>query len=499
MLVAAWSSQRRALTIVLALLCAGLPWLQPRLAFASLSPWSPRPVVPEFLWSTPEGLLAVEPGRGERSLVTLDRRRLTPTHDEEAADGLALETSFSLIPAEKRAGTVRTLFVGQLTPARARTLARLGQLDLERTAPWHAAMPLIEPYLFAGEGEPPGRILPPAAARARLSEGAYDWVIAAGIRGPIVSWRSEANELWSEVDAPRLTDLELPAGTVGTSWTPMNARVAQGVELGQMLVAFGALDQPAFGLARGEFGELALPLFELERWDGPCPLTQLVTLPQLRAFEFERAFSAGLVSRSSPPFARGLALHFAAQVLSSPYETRAQQIELEEEALRAFREAVPPPGALDPLTRALWEALAWLCLEKRQPEFALVYLEPVADRFRPWPALERSLARAFLEVLEPETALAYAERALVALPEDFELLIDAARAGLELGGRERAAPFLERALALEPTREDRVRTLGFLLHEAGDGRGRALLEALLQRHPEDEELLRVLASGPTPP
>ena len=138
-------------------------------------------------------------------------------------------------------------------------------------------------------------------------------------------------------------------------------------------------------------------------------------MPQLRTFLQQRTWTTSLEC-ATPELTRGLALHFAAQQLSSPYETRAQQIELEEEALRAFFAAAPAAGKLDPFTRVLWEALAWLCMEKRMPEHALVYLEPMAERFAPWPALDRAVARAYLEVLEPATARRFLERARQALP-----------------------------------------------------------------------------------
>lgn len=498
LLIVAFGQARRAAWITAALACAALPWIRPRLAFASLSPWSARQIEAELVWPTPEGLLCVEPGRGGIPIVTLDRRRLTPNVDEQPGDALALQSSFELLAPEKRAGTVRTLFIGQLTPARARVLNALGDLALERSAPWHAAMPILEQFLFAGEAPPPGTILPPAAARARLAEGGYDWVVACGIRGPIVSWKSEARELWGGVDAPRLTELDLPAGTLGVAWTPADSSVGRGIELSPLLLAFDELERPSYGLVRGASAPGRLPLFELADWDGPSVRANLARMPQLRAFELERAWAAGLRSDAHPSLARGLAGHYAAQTLSSPYETRAQQVELDEEALRAFFEAVPQAGQLDRLSAALWEALAWLFFEKRLPEYALVYLEPVAERFAPWPALERCLVRAYREVLEPATALEFAERVLAAFPEDFELLIEASQAAREAGLPERSGPFLERALTLKPGRLDQVRSLGLELIQVGDERGRPLLEAVRGEHPEDEEVLRALSAGPWP-
>jgi hypothetical protein len=496
LLIAAFGTTRRVAWIAAALGSAALPWLRPHLAFANLSPWSARQIEAELLWPTPEGLLCVEPGRGGIPLLTLDRRRLTPDIDELAGDALALRSSFELLAPETRKGRVRTLFIGQLTPARARVLGTLGDLALERTAPWHRAMPILEQHLFAGEEPPIGTILPPSAARARLAAGEYDWVVACGIRGPILCWKSEARELWGGVDAPRFCALELPAGTLGVAWVPADSSVGRGVTLGPLLMAFDGLERPCFGLVRGAHGKGPLPLFELDSWNGPSVRGNLARLPQLRAFELERAWAEGLRADGHASLARGLARHFAAQTLSSPYETRAQQVELDEEALRAFFEAVPPAGELDLLSATLWEALARLFFEKRQPEYALVYLEPVAQRFAPWPALERCLVRAYREVLEPEVALAYAERVFGAYPDDFELLIEASQAAREAGTPERGQPFLERAVALQPSHLDQIRALGLELVEAGDERGRGLLEAVRRENPEDEEVLRALSEGP---
>ena len=203
---------------------------------------------------------------------------------------------------------------------------------------------------------------------------------------------------------------------------------------------------------------------------------------------------------------RGLALHFAAQKLSSPYETRPQQIELEEDELRAYLAALPPAGAsarasepLDPFTRELWESLAWLMTEKRLPDLALVYLEPVAERYAPWPALDRALGRAYRELLEPDSALPFLERALEQDRLDIGLLVECAQCARELGDPAQAAGFLERALAIQPGRFDIERALGLALIAAGDPRGRELVEGLLRQHPDDPELLESLGQGSAQP
>lgn len=500
LVVSATGEAARAAGCVAAVLLALVPWIRPRVALWSLSPWSPKPVRPELIWPTAEGLLTLEPAREGRLILTLDRKRLTPVAEEEEADERRLRLAWSLLPEEKRSGTVRALFVGQVTPPRARVLRSLGDLELERTAPWHAAMPVLEGRLFRGEERAPGRIVATAEARSRLGRGDYDWVVAAPPFGPIVTWKSEAREIWGSAEAPRLTSLELPEGTLGVAWLGGDSLAARGTEFDPLILTVERLESFSVGLVRGlELGahSAAGPTFRVAAHAGPRPASFLCTMPQLRTFLQQRTWTTSLEC-ATPELTRGLALHFAAQQLSSPYETRAQQIELEEEALRAFFAAAPAAGKLDPFTRVLWEALAWLCMEKRMPEHALVYLEPMAERFAPWPALDRAVARAYLEVLEPATARRFLERARQALPEDFELLLESARCAQALGDTAGAVAFLEQAYDLYPDRPEVERAVGLELMRCGDARGRKLLERRLAQDPDDKELEELLARPESP-
>ncbi len=499
--VAVTGTTARAAGCACALLVALVPWLRPRLVLWSLSPWSPKPVRPELVWPTAEGLLALESAREGRLVLTLDRKRLTPVAEEEEADERRLRLAWSLLPKKQQAGAVRALFVGQITPPRARVLASLGTLELDRTAPWHGAMAALEERLFRGAEPPPGRVVTAAEARAKLKRGDYHWVVAAPAFGPIVTWKSEAREIWGSAEAPRLTDLELPEGTLGIAWMGGDSLVARGTEFEPLILTVERLESFSVGLVRGlelGAGSAAGPTFRVAGHTGPRPAQILCTMPQLRAFRNERAWTASLRCDAAPELPRGLALHFGAQQLSSPYETRAQQIEIEEDALRAFFAAAPESGALDPLTRVLWEALAWLFTEKRMPEQSLVYLEPLAERFAPWPALDRAVARAYLEVLEPATALRFVERARLALPEDFELLLESARCAQELGDVPGAVAVLEQAYDLYPGRPDVERAVGLALMRCGDARGRKLLERRLAENPDDQELRELLARPQAP-
>jgi hypothetical protein len=486
----------RAASVALAAAVALLPWIRPRVVGWSFSPWAPQRIDPELVWPTPEGLLTVERARDGIRILTLDRRRLTPTGDEEEHDATQLSLAFALLPPERRAGPVRTLLIGQLTPARAAALASLGIAELDRSAPWHAAMERVEALLFEGGPVPAGRILAPGAARAGLGDGRYDWVVAPGATGPILSWRSESRALWGAVDAPRLTDLELDEGTVGVAWLTADSAGERGAELAPLLVGPGGLETLALGLVRGGPRDPAArtgPLLGVSSFRGPSPLDVLRTMPSQRAFDLQRAWTASLAPEPAPEIARALALHFAAQRLSSPFETRAQQIEIDEDALRAFFAAVPSEQAgLDAFTRSVWSALAHLVTEKRLPELALVYLEPVAERFAPWPELDRAVAIAYREVLDPAGAQPFLARARAAEPYDIGLLVESARCASDLGDTAGAVELMEQALALQPGRPDLERELGLLLVRAGEPRGQALLERWLGEHPDDPEVLEAL-------
>jgi tetratricopeptide (TPR) repeat protein len=506
-LVAAASLERgraRWASLALALAAIVLPWARPRLVLWSFSPWSATPITPELVFPTAEGLVTVEPARGGPLIATLDRRRLTPTSDEEAADEARLRAAFALL-ARERSRPVRTLLIGQLTPARLRVLRDLGELELERTASWFAAYAAVEERLFRGEEPPPGRVIPPGEARARIRSGEYDWIVVPPVHGPVLLWKSESRERWGSSQAPRLWSLEVPEGTLGVLWIAADSDAAR-AELGErVLLVQERFDQLALGVPVGTVRdrgaglpplfETGPPLFEpgLRSVLGILPLQRAMRLEAALTRRISRACEGGRLA----DLARGLALHFAAQETSSPYETRAQQVELDEEELRAFlaalqEQAPGPPGDLDPFTRELWEALAWLITEKRLPELAWAYLEPVAERHRPWPALDRALGRAYRELLEPEAALSFLERALAEQPYDIALLVECGEAARELGDPARAVEFLERALAIQPGRADLERALGLVLVEAGEARGRELLERLLRERPDDVELRSAL-------
>lgn len=493
-LVGLAAPRARLVALALAACVAFLPWIRARLVVWSFSPWAPSPVQPELVWPTAEGLLTVERARDGTRILTLDRRRLTPIADEEVAEERRLRHSFDLLSDEQRGRPVRALFLGQLTPVRLRVLRSLGTLELERSAPWHAAMPAVDELLFLGQPAPAVPIVTPSAARERLAEGAYDWVVAPATSGPIVTWKSEAREVWGSAEAPRLSALDLGGG-VGVAWIESDSLFRRGTELGPLMLELDRLEGFQLGLVRGTARLAPLesgPRFECALRAGPRPLEFLTSMPQQRRFELQRAWAASVVPDPAPELVRGLALHFGAQKLSNPYESRAAQVELDEDALRAFLKAVPAPGALDELSHELWSSLARLLTEKREPELVVVYVEPVAERFAPWPELDLAVAHAHRELLEPEEAVRFLQRARTARPLDLAILLESALCFEDLDDPRSAVELLEEARARGAGQPELERALGLALMRADDERGRAIVERFLKVYPEDEELLRAL-------
>lgn len=501
---------RPARTLALALAVALVPALRPRLLLWSFSPWSPIVVVPTLALPTGDGLLTVEPSRESR-ILTLDRRRLTPTAEEEPEDERRLRLAWALLGSPPAKPSVRALLVGQITPARAAVLRSLGPMELDRTAPWHAAMPAVEAELFRDQVPPPGRIVSPAAARLALKRGEYDWVVALPVRGPIVTWKSEARQIWGAADGPRMLDLALEEGTIGVAWLLSDTLIPRGASLAPLLLSPDRLDSLSLALVRGPMRAAERdrgPILRVDSLVAASPQRFTRTMPQQRPFPLAANWAASLLGEAdaasqggavASELVRGLALHFAAQRLSSPYETRADQVEVDEEALRAFFAAVPAPDKLDRVTTELWETLAWLFTEKRMPEETLVYLEPLADRFAPWPTLDLAVARAYREVLEPETALRFLQRARMVRPQQFEVLLEWARCAQDMGDAKTEAELLEQAQAQRPDQADLQRVLALAWFRSGDPRGRPALEAVLAANPEDEAVRRVLFGAPVLP
>jgi len=487
-------------------LAAALPFALPAPVTWFLSPWSRVPVEPAYVRPTALGIVAVETERRGDRVVTVDRRRVSPTSDEAELDRLCFLQSWRLLPPEVRAGEgPRVLFVGQLTPARARLLADLGPLRLERTAPWFDVLAPVEELVFEGE-RPPGARIAPHRARARIAAGEYDLVLVPPVHGPLVHPLSIYVTPYGIPPAPVLGGLEVPRGTIGVVWIDAGAPLAHRGLPPWLLLADDAFLRLTVGAVfADELGEHAdrpvlFPSGE------PAARSTAIELLRRRGSDRADAERLRLVERLARASAgtpmgdllHGLALHLRAQKPSSPWESLAQRIELTEDELRAY--ASTRAGARDdPFLRAHWEGVAWILTEKRRPDLVLAYLEPLSEG-APWERIDRAVARAYLEFDEPASALLHLERALEAQPLDLGLMAEVAACAVDAGRLDRATEALRAGLAIQPGRPDFERALGLALDRAGDPEGRRRLEAYLEAHPHDDEIRAFLAPvGPEPP
>lgn len=455
-------------------------------------PWRRAPVVPSFHLDTPEGLVTIERSEGGLEVVTLEGRELTPPTSAAPGERRRLELSFELLPLEWRVRGVRVLLVGQLTPGRALAMRGLGASTIDRTGSWAAAMPVLERELFGETELPPGRILPLARARAALAAGRYDLVVVPDVAG----------------DAPATSNLASPADTAVAVWLDASADLRQR-HLGEVWVTTRDLVGLHLGIVHGGSREHLDPTVRGTPRAYPVGAVRRRGTPLARLLQrrFRREFTAlqavterlaeGAPQGPARLFTEGLARHYAAQHHSSPFETPAERVELDPDALDLWSEAaragVPDAALVDVL-----ETLAAVLVGKRRPDTILAVLGPIAKVSWPWPALEDALAYAELELLEPSAAAARLERLVVegfATPERLALLADARLQTRDPAG---AAKALWRALELGPDDREVRRRLAIALARAGDPEAGPMLRDLLLEEPGDEELRLYLAPGPYP-
>lgn len=233
----------------------------------------------------------------------------------------------------------------------------------------------------------------------------------------------------------------------------------------------------------------------------PAPWQRL----RVRPFERETAAVAAALRRLAEgargsdreQLTEGLARLAAVQVRSSPFETKAQQTEVDPQGLQLLRDAALATEP-DLYLRELWSSLAWLLAEKREIELMEECLAPLAQRWGPWWQLELALARADLEALDPEAAAEHLLRATGERPLDLDLRLSLAEA-LSMAGRPaQAVEHLRVVDRAQPGRRDVRRLLAMELARAGDPAAAALLEELLREDPGDDELRRFQGEGPFP-
>ena len=452
-------------------------------------PWRERAIAPLYTLETPEGLLAIDVSDGGLEQVTLDGRELTPPTVRAALDARAIELSFALLPGEALSKeALRVLFVGQLTPGRALALERLGATVVDRTGAWHRAMPVLEQRLFRGAPSVEGRVLSLSEARGELASGVYDLVLVFAAPG----------------EAPATKNLASPRGTTTVVWLPGASDVAAR-HLGEVLVATD-LEELLVAVARGERrSDVALPGAPAFLPAGPraqalSPRAWLGLQRHERDQLTRMRLGARLAGARQPPAAaaRALALHFTAQRHSSPYESRARRVELDESAMEAISEAAREPG-LDSLDVDLTEGLAQVLVAKRWADEVQRHLAAPAERHAPWGMLEQALAHADLEALDPAAAIERMRRLATAVPGDAETLALLAEAYYQAERHAEAAETYLAALDVAPGAHELERRLAMALVRASDPMGADLVTELLREEPEDEELRLYLDATSLPP
>ena len=475
----------------------------PRLAVWPFSPWYIVPIEPLLAVPDPLGMMTVEPERGGARIVTLDRQLVTPTARKEEVDQRRIEWSWMLLPDELRAAQPRVLFVGQMTPPRARVLRGLGAMRLERTVPWHGSVAALEEVLFEDEDAPPGARIEPREALKRIREGAYDLVLCTPIQGPLLRPKSAYVLPWGIPRAPSLQNLSVPEGTRAVVWVDAGADLS-GRELPERaILAAKHFDDLSvgflFGFDEARRSESTPAIFATgtPSDDGELGWNLLQRLADRRAMVrladwTARLAAANEADSSASKLASGLEVHYAAQAVSSPWQDYSSQIEIEEDELRLLYEAAAE-GPLDPFTRALWEDLALLLAEKRRIDMILVYLEPLMEQYGPWDTLERAVAYAYGEFNMPDEAIAVLEGILDRQPYQIDLLLEGAKFAAAKGDRDQRQGFIDRALAIQPEHfKGRLAQVELWL-DAEDPRGEELLAELQALDPENDDLALMLA------
>jgi hypothetical protein len=457
-----------------------LVWLAPRPRVLPLSPW--EIVQPKALWlrDTAEGLLTVELDHNGSKVVTLDRHRVTPLPEEDAIE----EHCF-----ERLRGHEYIQFVGQLTPSRAAALRNAGVQAVDRAAAWWRWSTDIEALLFGDSPRPDGEFLDTQFAVSEVESRQYAHFAFAT---PGSSPRNTTFD--SDLEGrPLLVWLDAASDIAHRDWGWENVMLGcDGV--GQLRIGIVNPSRPFGPTLTGTYA-------------GGAPLSAAKPLASLMKPQFERAFEN--MARTTERLARaargteheqlmsGLALHYAAQVESSPFETPAEQIELDEHALELMRDAALAREP-DSFLRELWNGLARTLVGKRDVERIDRHLKPLAERWAPWPELEGALAIADLEMLEPASAARRLAIAIADAPRDADLRLLRARALVLANEPALAVNELTAAVEIAPSRRDLKRELAMARVRAGDPAGKAAVEDLLREDSKDEELKLFLGPGPLP-
>lgn len=482
---------------------AAVPFAQLGLSFAALAPalvlspaavplqhWTRFPVAPRLVFESPEGLFLVRPGANPGvEEVVLDGRPIAPSPEAAPADRARLELALSLLGDGARARGPRVLLVGQLTPGRALVFARAGVVHLERTAAWWRVMERLEAALFADTPELTpaalglaGGVVDPAAAAGKLERGEYDLVVVPAVPGRL----------------PLVPRVHAADGLPVVVWFDGASAAAARAFEGPVLVSSAGLEDLAVGAVFGvvpatEPGREAPPFLEA----GPAAPREhtyrwMSTRPARRGPRAITALAQRLEqANSETPWelvTRAYARHAEAQVESSPWASRAEATELDDDALELLVEAATT-GAHDPWTLALVSGLADVLRGKRDVERVYRYVEPIHDVWPvPWRAGVLALAAADLEGLDPVGAAARLEPLFAEDPADVDAGALLARARREAGDPDGELAVLRELAANTALPRPVLRDYALALARAGElETARQLARPLLDADHEHED------------
>lgn len=457
-----------------------------------LSPWERRPIFPSFLADTPEGLVSVDSYgilEGSWLFVSVDRHRVSPEIEGAVADGMRLRASLDLLPRlRQEGGKIRLLLVGQLTPERARILRDAGVGRIDRTAAWWRSMPRIEQTLWSSlqnrPETPAGEVLPLDEARNRIARDDYDIVIAMPFPG----------------DAPYPGKLHVPKTTTVVRWIDLDEPAVHRNLGNSVALVMDGLERPAIALVEIAATPHEDPFTPLVLRPGPprAAPTPFAWLHRRRSDTVDErtpAARSAMMARLADAekggpledLTAGFELFFAARSPASP----AGDPDLPEASLDRFRAAALAKTP-DPTVRRTWEALARALAAGRSVEKVYAYVQPIADKHRPWPELEEALARADLDSQRPRDALARLEPMKELAAEDFQLWFLLGEAQCAAGDPVGAIESWKRASKLRAADALSRRRVVVALIRARDEEGVEAGRKLLAETPGDQELRRLI-------
>lgn len=461
----------RKLAAALCLLSLSLPlFLRPQSNWC-FSPWlTGTGRIPNWVAETPNGLLSVE-GWDADKVAWIDARRLTPTHNEAAAERERLKAALTLIASSDSA---RILLCGPLSSPLLEVLSDRPDWSVDRCADWFEFGPKLEQSLHGEMTMPAGEWLSPPEAGAALRSGAYAMVLAPSNFGPHIL--GPPGVQWIAAPTAPATRAWLDSATPIVAWLPSSSRIAAR-ELGtEVLLQVRPLEAPSAAiLSRGALAAARQTKLELMPCQAPRRRAEWGLWIDRNApisAHAERAQFAARLSDSNPqsPLATFLGEHFAAQTISSPWESRAERVEFDPAHLAPLTEALLQREP-SPLERDLLEELAPILVGQRRPDVILEQLQPIAEVWAPWTALDWAVLEAQIEFdLDAEVRAGF-ERLQARLPESIEIALRAAEWALDKQRPDEASAHLDRAREIAPKSvdftvlEERLQAL----REAADG------------------------------